>query len=219
MLKEIIFDMDGVLIDSVRYNFESFNQLLKKYGVNLLEGEIKKFIGMSIRDKLNLWKKEYNIKEEIDPIEFSKQAFRISLKLMKKELKPNKKILNLIDSAKKQNIKIAVATSSTKERAEKILELLKVKDKLDLLITAEDVEKHKPDPQIFLETAKELNVKPKDCAVFEDAINGIRAAKRAGMKSIAILTEFTSKKDFKNLANLIIKDFSEINLKRLKRLF
>lgn len=217
-MEAIIFDMDGVLIYSTKYIWESFNELLKKYNIHFTDKEIRRYLGMSMRDKLNLWKKEYNLPENIDPIEFSNKAFEIELKLIKKELQPNKEILKLIGSAKKQNIKIAVATSSTKGRAEKILELLQIKDKLDSLITAEDVEKHKPNPQIFLKAAEELKVNPKECVVFEDAVNGILAAKNAGMKSIALLTEITSKRDFEDIADLIITDFSEVDLEILEKL-
>ncbi len=217
-MKAIIFDMDGVLINSTKYVWESFNKLLEKYGVHFTKKDIKKYLGMSMRDKLNIWKKEYNIQEEINPLEFSKEAFKIELKLVEKELRPNKIILDLIDSAKNKNIKIAVATSSTNARAIKILELLKIKERLDYLVTAEDIEKHKPNPQIFLKAAEEIGISPKECVVFEDAVNGIQAAKSAGMKSIAILTEFTSKEDFENLSNLTIKDFSEISLEDLEKI-
>ncbi len=137
---------------------------------------------------------------------------------MQEKLRPNQEINKLIDSAIRTGYKIAVATSSTRKRAEKILNLLEIKDKLNILVTAEEVEKHKPNPDIFLKTAEELNIEPKDCIVFEDAVNGIQAAKKAGMRSIAVLTEYTKKEDFENMADLVIKDFSEVDIGLLERL-
>ena len=218
MLKAIIFDMDGVLINSTKYVTEAFNRLLKKFDVELTDKYRKKTLGRSLRDQIKIWKEDFDIKEDIDPIEFSNKCFSIELELMEKELKPNNVVINLINNLKKEGIKIGVATSSTKLRAEKILEFVGVKDKLDILITAEDVEKHKPDPELFLKAAECLEVNPENCIVFEDALNGIEAANCANMKTIACTSKFHSKEDFEGISNLAINDFSEINIGKLKDL-
>ncbi len=217
-MKALIFDMDGVLVNSTEYVTKAFNELLRKYGVALTAEYRKKCIGMSLRDQIKMWKKDFNIREEIDPINFSEKSFEIEQKLMEKELTPNKHLISLIDAAKKQKVRIAVATSSTKSRAEKILNLVGVFDKLDGFVTAEDVKLHKPHPQIFLKAAERLGVNQEECVVFEDALNGIQSAKKAGMKAVAILTTYTKKDDFKNTADLIINDFSEISLKQLENI-
>jgi len=218
MLKAIIFDMDGVLVNSPKYIWESFNALLKKFGVHISKEEVKKNLGISLRDRIPLWKKKYSIKEDIDIQDFSKKSFEIQLELMKKQLKPNKPVNKLIQSAKQEGIKIAVATSSTFVRAKNILELIEIWDKLDAIVTTEDAEKHKPDPELFLKTAEKLKIAPEDCVVIEDAVNGIEAAKRAGMKVIGLTTEFYSIEELKD-ANLVINNLSELTLEKLKTLF
>ena len=218
MLKAVIFDMDGVLINSPDYNRQSFNLILRDYGLNFSKQDWKKTLGRSIQDKLQIWKNDYGLKEDPDFHDLSQSAFKIQKKLMKEKEKPNLSLLNLLRELKKNNIKIGVATSSTKQRAHIILEMINVISFIEVLITAEDVEKHKPHPDLFLKCAEKLQVKPENCVVFEDAKNGVPASKNAGMKTIALLTEFNEKKDFENLSDLIIKDFSEINLKRLKEL-
>ncbi|MFA6064314.1 MAG: HAD family phosphatase [archaeon] len=217
MLKAIIFDMDGVLVNSPPFITKSFGVLLKEYGVVLTPEQRKKSVGMSLRDQLKEWEKEFSL-PKIDPLEFSKKSFKIELSLMENELRPNKTITSLISCAKQKGVKIAVATSSTKERAKRILDLIKVSKYLDALVTAEDVALHKPNPDLFLKAAELVGAKPSECVVFEDAKNGIEAANRAEMKSIALLTELTAPKDFEGTADLIIKDFSEVNLKLLEEL-
>ena len=91
-------------------------------------------------------------------------------------------------------------------------------DQFEVVVGAEDIEKHKPHPDVFLEAAKRLNVDPSYCVVFEDAPMGIEAARRGNMKVVVKITEFQSAEDL-SAADLIINDFSEINIKKLGELF
>lgn len=219
MLKAIIFDMDGVLLDSTQINFKSFNLVLEKYKIELNSDNIKNNLGRSLRDQLNMWKKEYpKIPQNLKLEDFSKEAFQYQMKLIKENLKPDKNIIRLIQEAKKNNIKIAVATSSLSFRAEQILKFLHIINLLDTITTAEDVENHKPNPDVFLETAKKLNVNPDDCLVIEDAINGITAAKKANMIAVAKLTKYLTKDDFSN-ADYIFEDFKDITLHDFLKLY
>ena len=197
MLKAIIFDMDGVLVESEESISQSFNLVLKKYGVNLNSISKKEYLGRSLRDQMEVWKKIFpQVPKDLEVEKFSKEALEYQLKILSQQLRPNETILNLIENAKKQDIKIAVATSSVKYRAEIFLELMGILDKLDTLVTANDVVNHKPDPAVFLEVAKRLQVEPKNCVVIEDAVNGIQAAKSAGMKAVAKLTQHHTREDF-----------------------
>ncbi len=217
MIKAIIFDMDGVLIDSVKYLYEAFNLALKKYDVYINNEDIKKYLGKPMREKIKMWKEEYNIKEDIDIAKFSKEVFELEMNLLKENVKVDKNLLDLVQSLKENNLKLAVATSSPKSRAENILELIGLKENTDVLLTDEDFEKSKPNPDIFLKTAERLGVNPEECVVIEDAVNGIIAAKNAGMKSIALLTKYHGKDEF-NDADLIINSLVELNLEKIQNL-
>lgn len=203
--------MDGVLIDSPKYIWKSFNMLLSKFGVHIPDEDIKKYLGISLRDQIKMWREDYNLKEEIDYTQFSEDAFEQEIKLIGNDLKNNDELSKLLDSLKKNGFKLAVATSSNKSRADKILEMIGIKDQFEVIVTVEEVENHKPHPDIFVKAANRLNVDPKDCVVIEDAANGIEAAKKGGMKAIALLTKFHVKEDFKD-ADLIINSLNELNL-------
>ncbi|MFH1585778.1 MAG: HAD family phosphatase [archaeon] len=209
-IKAVIFDMDGVLIDSIKYVLKSFNEVLKKDGVHITKDEMSKFNGRPLEDMLAWLKRDHNI--TYSPEEFEEKALALQLKLMREEFKDNKKLINLIETLKAKDLKLAVATSSLRGRAEKILGLLEVKDYFDVILTAEDVTNHKPNPEVFLKAAKKLGVNPEECVVIEDAANGIQAAKKGGMKAIALLTEFQTKKELKD-ADFIIDSLDELNEK------
>ena len=219
MLKAIIFDMDGVLVKSEGSIVKSFNMVLEKYGAKLNPENKKKFLGRSLRDQLEIMKDENpQIPKDLSVEQFSKEAFQYQLEIMKEKLIPDMVIINLIKEAKERDIKIAVATSSLKYRAETLLKLIGILDQLDTLVTSEDVENHKPHPDIFLEASKRINVLPKNCVVIEDAVNGIQGANNAGMKSVAMVTENHPKEDFKK-ANYIFSDFKNLKLENLISLF
>jgi len=163
-----------------------------------------------LRDQLEMMKDENpQIPKDLSVEEFSKEAFKYQLEIMKEKLIPDTVIINLIKEAKETGIKIAVATSSLKYRAEILLESIGVLDKIDTLVTAEDVKNHKPNPDVFLEAAKRINIQPEDCVVIEDAINGIQAANSAKMKSVALVTDNHPKEDFVE-ANYTFSDFKDL---------
>lgn len=216
MLKVIIFDMDGVLVDSVKSIWESFNCLLKEGGVHFSDDYIKKNLARSLRDNLKAWKQEFGIKE-YDLLEFSQKAGKIQLELLKNE-KPSSALLDLLEQAKKNGIKCAVATSSLRWRAEKILELLKIRPFFEVVVTAEDIKNHKPSPDVFLEAARQSGAKPEECVVIEDAGNGVEAAKKGNMKAIGLVTKYYPAAELRH-ADLVINNFSNLDLEKLRKLF
>jgi len=207
--------MDGVLIDSPKYVWKSFNIILGEEGVHIGDEIVKKYLGKRLKDQLQMWKEDFKIKDH-NIEDFSKRAGELELGFYKKELN-DLNVKNIIVNLKKSGFKLALATSSLKWRADKILNILKIKDYFKVMITAEDVEKGKPNPEMFLKAAEKLNVKSEECVVIEDAVNGIQAAKNAGMKTIALLTKFHTQKEFKD-ADLIISSLDELNENLIKNL-
>jgi HAD superfamily hydrolase (TIGR01509 family) len=210
----VIFDMDGVLVDSTKYIWDSFNKLLELHGIHFSDKEIKKYLGLSLRDQVALWKKEYGV--DIDYIKFSKEAGEMELNLMKNK-RPNKSMINLLNKLKNKKVKVGIGTSSLKWRADRIINLLKIKKYFLIIISSEEVINHKPNPDLFLKVAERMNIPPENCVVIEDAASGIEAAKRGNMKAIGFLTNYNNKSELKK-ADLIIQSFLELSYNKLKRL-
>ena len=209
MFKALIFDMDGVLADTSLINTQSYNLFLKPYHIEITPIARKKYIGRSMKNQFELWQQDYGVTFKESYHDFKQVIDQFQQQLFKEQLKPNNAFLNDLKTLKDQGIKIGVATSSTKDRAAFILQQVGVWDFLDAFVNADDVEKHKPAPDLFLEAAKRLEVKPQDCIVIEDAVNGIEAAKAAGMRAIARISIYHSKEDFKE-ADGIINDLIDL---------
>jgi beta-phosphoglucomutase family hydrolase len=211
----IIFDMDGVLADTGPIHFESWVKLGKEIGVGFTKEFFKqtfgqqsptitrRLVGVGVDQKLI--EKWANLKE---------QYYR---EMVQNKLKPLPGAIELIKSLKSKGFKLAVGSSGPPENVDLLLISLKIKDYFDAVITADDVEKGKPEPDVFLMVSNVLNIKPKDCIVIEDAPVGIEAAKRAGMKSIALTT--THDKEELQAAQIIMKDLSNISIADIVQLF
>tara|TARA_Y100000310_G_scaffold343964_1_gene454224 strand:- start:4465 stop:5115 length:651 start_codon:yes stop_codon:yes gene_type:complete len=215
-MKAIIFDMDGVLIDSSEANRISFNSVLKDYGIELSQNRRKREIGTSVKDKIKIWERDFGVK--IDAEDFKKRALTKQLELLSDQLKPNPVIDGFIATAKEKGLRVSVATSSTNPRAEIFLTKLGIIDQLDSFLSANDVDKHKPDPELFLTSAKEMEVKASECVVIEDALNGIEAARRAKMKVVGVITSVHGKEEL-NVADLVIESLAELSVEKLSKLF
>jgi beta-phosphoglucomutase family hydrolase len=211
----VIFDMDGVLADTEPIHFESWVKLGKEIGVEFTKELFEQTLGQqspTITRRLvgggidqNLIEKWADLKE---------QYYR---DMVQNKLQPLPGAVELIKRLKSKGFKLAVGSSAPPENVELLLNSLKIKKYFDVIITAEDVEKGKPEPDVFLKASNILKIKPKNCVVIEDAPVGIEAAKRAGMKSIALTT--THDKEELQAAQMIMKDLSNISIEDIIRLF
>lgn len=204
----IIFDMDGVLADTEPIHFESWVKLGKEIGVEFTKELFKQTFGQqspTITRRLvgagidqNLIEKWADLKE---------QYYR---NMIQNKLQPLPGAVELIKRLKSKGFKLAVGSSAPPENVELLLSSLKIKDYFDAVITAEDVKKGKPEPDVFLMVSNILKINPKNCIVIEDAPVGIEAAKRAGMRIIALST--THDKEQLQDAQLIIKNLSYVRI-------
>ncbi|PIP34634.1 hypothetical protein COY23_00525 [bacterium (Candidatus Torokbacteria) CG_4_10_14_0_2_um_filter_35_8] len=212
----VIFDMDGVLVDSLKHIKAAFNQILSPYRVSISEKEFEEYLATSPKDAVSLWKEKYNV--NISKEKFMKKTTEMEFNLLEKDAKLNSSLVKFLDELKEKNVPIGIGTSSHRKRTEKFLKLMKLQNYFQIIVNAEDVKKHKPAPDLFLEVAKKLDIKPKHCVVIEDSKDGIRAAKKANMKIIGLTTSYQTRKDLKK-ADLIINDFSELSYEKVKKLF
>lgn len=184
----VIFDMDGVIINS-----EPVYQSLNKEIMSFLNIEMgpsfeTKYLGITARRKWELIKEEYNLKESIEDLIAIQNRFFTSAnwnynKLLFPSAKP------LLNKLKSKNVPLALATSTEKKRVDQVIIDCELTRYFDKVITAEDVKYGKPDPEVFIVAAKQLNLLPESCIVIEDSYNGVLAAKKANMYCIGVKHE------------------------------
>jgi len=210
----IIFDMDGVLIDSERISFECFQEVFKEYNYKMEEKFYLRLIGRNVKSIKVIMEEEYGTDFHFDTI-YKKKA-NLALEITNRNgviIKPG--VHELLDYLNKENYKIAVATSTRRERALQLLEEAKIKDKVNYIICGDQVINSKPDPEIFLKAAEGLEVDNEKCIVIEDSDAGITAAHEAKMISIHVpdmksLDDDTKELAFKVCDNLIcVKNYLE----------
>ncbi len=211
-----IFDMDGVLVNNTKYHFKSWQFIAAKFGVRLTWKFFKTRInGRRAEEDVKIIAKEKVSAREIARLAGEKEKFyRDSYK---KFIKPVKGLVGFLSTLKKNRIKVAMATSAPAENIKFVLGKTGTGRFFDKIIDSSQVKKGKPNPEVFLKAAKLIKAKPQNCVVFEDALNGIKAAQRAGMKIVAITT--TNKAKDLRQADLVIKDFSGLSVEKLGKLF
>ncbi len=203
----VIFDMDGVLIDSGPIHFKSWKRLANEIGVKFTKDYFNNSFGkQGIPILKDLVGKEKGRKKLEEWVELKEVYYR---EMIKKNLKPLPGVINLIKNLKQNFFKLGIATSGPIENVNLILENLNINKYFDCVITANDIKNGKPAPDVFLMVSRKLNIPPTCCLVIEDAPVGIEAAKKAGMKCIALTT--THKKEELLQANLVINNLTKIN--------
>lgn len=208
-IKAVIFDLDGIIIDSEPWQRKAFDKTIKPFNIKFTKKEFLKLVGIKTIDNFKTIVKKYKL--NISAEKLTEIKGQIYTKILTQSIKPRKGLLKILAYLEPKYI-IAVASNSTKHDVLLPLNLLKITKQFKLIKTGDDVKKGKPSPEIFLKTAKKLKVKPEECAAIEDSMSGINAAKKAGMLAIAVPTEYTKMHEF-NKADYILK-----NLKGIRRI-
>ncbi len=216
MLKLVIFDFDGVLFNTAKYYLKTRDVYFKRYNIKFTKKEHKENLATTTKDFFNNVTKKYNL--NLSYSVYFKEKKEIFYSFLNK-IKINPGVLNLLKELKKNKVKIVLSSSNEKENVLFFLEKYKIKKYFDLILTSEDIKKHKPHPEAFLKPTKLLKIKPEESIGIEDSLQGIVSINSSKIKSIALLSEFTTRKDFKKLkATLIIKSIKDLNYKKLASL-
>ena len=182
--KAVIWDMDGVIVDTALSHFSSWQNVFKKMGVKYTEEDFRRNFGQR-NDTIirNILGKDIP-QSELNAISRDKE--RDAREKMKQNIKPLPGVIELMKSLIEHGFKIALVSSSPPENIKLVTEGLGIKNWFHSIISGEDVAEGKPSPQGFLLAARRLGVKPENCVVIEDAVAGVTAAKRAGMRCLAV---------------------------------
>ena len=214
-MKAIIFDMDGVIIDSEPLHFELEVELLGELGVKISKEEHGTFVGTTDYNMWSTFKDRFDLKLSVEEIiEIKKKRFIQNIDKIKLVDNFHEFILKL----HKEEYLIGLASSNNRKIVDLIIERFKLGKYFKVSITGDDVSKGKPDPEIFLKAAQKMSVNPYDCLVIEDAANGVAAAKSAGMKCIGLKNPNSGNQDLSK-ADLVVNNFNELDLDIIKKLF
>jgi HAD superfamily hydrolase (TIGR01509 family) len=176
--RALIFDIDGTLADTMPAHFEVYKELLGKYGIVFTYNEFLTYAGIPVVPQMKLFKEKYQLAdfEPVKMAEFKEDQYFLNID----KTQPIDQVKRVFDEFYGK-LPIACGTGADKRIATRTLEVLGLIDKIDALVTSDDVTHGKPHPETFLRCAELLGVAPEHCQVFEDGDPGIEAAKAAGM--------------------------------------
>lgn len=185
MIEAVIFDMDGLMIDSERVTFEGYQHVLKKDNLTMSEETYKTLLGKTVKAVYELFASDYGEQYDVDRV--IKEVHQYIADRFENDGVPLKKgLLELLKYLKENNYKTIVATSSHRSRVDLILKQAKITEYFDDSICGDEVTHGKPDPEVFLKACQKLNVSPDKALVLEDSESGINAAYNAKIKVIGI---------------------------------
>ncbi len=216
MLQAIIFDLDGVIVDSHPVHKQAWKAFFLSLGKDVPDHELSFVLeGQKREDILRHFLGDLT-EEQVKYYGARKEAlFRDSVQ----ELKTIRGLPEFMDCLEAAAMPMALASSASRSRAGYMLEQLDLKRRFRVIITGDDVAKGKPDPAIFRLAAQGLNVDPENILVCEDAVSGVEAAKEAGMKCLAIAANGRGPLLERAGADRVVPDFTLANLADLRRLF
>ena len=211
----VIFDLDGTLIDNNSYHIEAWKVFYKNIGKPFSKEEYMQNINGRINSDIFNYIFSTTLSPEMIEM-YSNEKEAMYRELYKQYIKPIDGLINFLEELEKEKIPKAIATSGLSPNINFMFEHVPIKKYYSDVIDASKISKGKPHPEIFLKAAAVVHVEPKNCVAFEDSVAGIRSAKAAGMKVVALTTTHTAE-DVKE-ADLIIKDYTEISLTKLREL-
>lgn len=215
MIKAVIFDMDGVLIDTEPLSDFYYYEVLKKKGVTVTIEDFEVLRGANHKTFWVYFSEKYNIPH---PSEEEKHQMRREyitfLKTKKPEPFPG--LVKLLEGLKKKGIKLAIGSSASKYRIGEQVKILKLTKYFKTIVSGEEVKHGKPHPEIYLKAAEKLGVDPENCVAVEDAKNGVESAKGAGMKVLGFKPDSNSQDVSK--ADMVVKKFESVTVESILRL-
>lgn len=209
-MKAVIFDMDGVLVDSQPYHFKADIDTMAEYGVIKDQKFYESFAGTLTADRMRTLKEMFGLDVPVEEMTIKRENMILDI-MGKEDIKPVSGIPEFLRSIKEKGLTTAVASSSDYKLINLILDRLKIAQYFDSVTSGSDVKRGKPSPDVFLLAAERIGIEPSECLVVEDSENGVKAAKAAGMKALGYINPTSGKQDL-SLADFITDDFKKISI-------
>jgi HAD superfamily hydrolase (TIGR01509 family) len=216
-IKAVIFDMDVLILDTAKIDEQTLEKLLRAYGkesnLHKTEPTPESIAGATYYEN---FKAKYDLPGDVATIQAKKREI-LHEEINRSELAPFPGFIQLLNFFKKENFLVAVASNRGEDTINLVLEKLGVKNLFDVVVGTTETRRNKPFPDLYIHTAQELKVDPKNCIVLEDSEQGIISAREAGMKVIAVPNVYAQEQNLAK-ADMIIKSLLEINKELLKSL-
>ncbi len=206
-IQAAIFDLDGTLLDNNSYHLKSWLKYLEEKQIDISEEEF----GKNISGRTNKDAVEYIFGRKMsdeEAMHYTLEKEAVYRKLYAPFIQPVKGLISLLDFFKERSVKMAIATSGIQPNIDFMFNHVPIRKYFDEVVNSAHIRHGKPDPEIYLTTAKWIGIAPARCIVFEDSFPGIASGKSAGMYVVAITTTHTRSE--LSGADIVIDDFSEL---------
>ena len=208
MIKGAVFDMDGLMFDTERLVYENWQAMMDERGLPYDIEVFKQTVGRRKKEVELFYKATYG--EDFPYWELANEGRARYVQRVEREGIPVKPgLYEILGFFRQRGVKIALATSTSRETAELNLRLAKVLDYFDVLVCGGDVKNGKPHPEVFLTAAERLGLSPQSCVAFEDSINGIKSAYAAGMKTVMVPDFLQPTEEIKPMITYLCGSLSE----------
>jgi beta-phosphoglucomutase len=191
MIKGVLFDMDGVLVDSEHFICRAAIMMFDELGISVSPEDFKPFTGMGENRYIGGVAENHGIVVDIEKVKA--RTYEIYQEIVRDKLSPLPGALDFIEKCRRKGFKLALATSADRIKMEVNLKEIGLSgDIFDSIVSGIDIELKKPFPDIYLKAAEKLGLEPNQCLVVEDAVSGIKAGKTAGCRCLAITSSFNA---------------------------
>ena len=213
MVKGIIFDMDGTMVDSLPYHHEAWKIFFNENKVENFSEKLKDYKGSGTLDLMKaVYGDRYSLKELKKMSDEKEIIFR---RIYKGNIKPIKGFKKFLNDVKSRNILVGLASNAIRKNVSLIIKELEIYDDFDSIICGDEVDNGKPNPEMFNKTIDRFKINKNECLIFEDSLEGVKAAKNSGINVIGI-TSSSSHKTLKdagstmNISNYVDFDLAKI---------
>lgn len=217
MLKGVLFDMDGVLVNNLEVHREAFAEFFRRYGVERTFDELNRVFGKGNDDIMGeLMPREVVERVGIRELGYEKEA--IYREIYAPRITPQPGLKTFLAACEEHGLKCAVGSSGYMANVDFVLDRCDIRRYFEATVAGDQVTRCKPDPEIYLTAAAKLGLEPCECIVFEDAEAGIEAAQRAGIKVVALATTFSREFLEGTHPDMIIDDFRDVTIADIRAL-